>query len=323
MRSVAIRLFQNFTGNAYLLLIVAPLLWGGNAVAGRLAITDWQPFTLTSVRWLCAVLLLYPFAIGPMRRDWPLLRKNLPILFALGAFGMAAFNLMMYLALNTTTAINVSIEQAAMPVLIMLANFLFLSQRVNLLQIVGLVLTLSGVLVTSTSGEPLRFFSEGLNRGDAIMLVGCLFYAAYTFGLRWRPQVHWMSFLWVIALSAFIMTIPFAAWEFSQGGQNMPGPKGLLVLLYAVIFPTVVSQLSYARGVEMIGSNRAGLFINLVPIFGSLLAVLVLGEQFEWYHLAGLVLVLGGIGLSEHAADKSSQVLGGPGNSQPQSQGTD
>jgi drug/metabolite transporter (DMT)-like permease len=290
--------------NAYLLLIIAPLLWGGNAVAGRLATLDWQPFTLTSLRWLCAAIYLLPFAIGPLKRDWPILKSRLWLLFLMGGFGMAMFNLSMYWALTYTTAINVSIEQASMPMLIMLANFIFLSQRVRWLQIVGLILTLTGVLVTATAGEPGRFFSEGLNRGDAIMLVGCLFYAGYTFGLRWRPAIHWMSFMWVISASAFIITIPFAGWELAQVGFAMPGFGGWMVLLYVIIFPTVISQLAFARGVEMIGANRAGLFVNLVPIFGSLLAVLILNEQFRWFHLAGLTLVLAGITLAERAAEK-------------------
>lgn len=296
--------FRGVVSNAYLLLIIAPLLWGGNAVAGRLATADWQPFTLTSARWLCAAILLFPFAIGPMKRDWPILKSKLWLLFLLGGFGMAMFNLFMYWALTYTTAINVSIEQASMPMLIMLANFIFLSQRVRWLQIAGLLLTLTGVLVTATAGEPGRFFSEGLNQGDAIMLVGCLFYAGYTFGLRWRPAIHWMSFMWVISISAFIITTPFAGWELAQGQFTMPGFNGWLVLLYVLIFPTVISQLAFARGVEMIGGNRAGLFVNLVPIFGSLLAVLILKEQFRWFHLAGLVLVLAGITLAERAAEK-------------------
>ncbi len=305
MTALARGAIHGVASNAYLLLIIAPLLWGGNAVAGRLATSDWQPFTLTSVRWLCAAILLLPFAIGPLKRDWPVLKSKLWLLFLLGGFGMAMFNLFMYWALTYTTAINVSIEQASMPMLIMLANFIFLSQRVRWLQIVGLILTLFGVLVTATAGEPGQFFSEGLNKGDAIMLVGCLFYAGYTFGLRWRPAIHWMSFMWVIAVSAFIITIPFAGWELAQGEFTMPSLSGWLVLVYVLIFPTIISQLAFARGVEMIGGNRAGLFVNLVPIFGSLLAVLILNEQFRWFHLAGLMLVLAGITLAERAAEKS------------------
>lgn len=305
MKVLAKNAFQGTINNAYLLLILAPLLWGGNAVAGRMATADWHPFTITSLRWLCAAIFLLPFAIGPMKRDWLVLKRHWLTLFLLGSLGMAAFNLLMYLALNYTTAINVSIEQASMPMLIMLANFFILSQRVRWLQIVGLLLTLLGVLVTTTAGDPARFFSEGLNRGDAIMLFACLFYAGYTFGLRWRPPIHWMSFMWAIAVSAFIMTIPFTAWELGQKGFSMPSSTGWWVLVYVMIFPTVVSQLSYARGVELLGSNRAGLFLNLVPIFGSLLAVLILRENFHWYHFVGLALVLAGIGLAERSADKN------------------
>lgn len=293
-------------GNAWLLLTLAPLLWGGNAVAGKLATADWSPFTLTMVRWGCAALLLTPFAWRPLQRDWPLVRDSLPLMFLLGGVGMCGFNLLMFLALNYTTAINVSIEQAAMPLLIMIANFIVFSQRVRAVQLVGLALSIIGVLVTTTSGRPLDLLSGQLNRGDAFMLIGCVFYAGYTFGLRWRPPIQWLSFMWIISISALVMTLPFAAWELSQpegkGAWTMPRLEGWLALLYVVIFPTIVSQIAYARGVELIGGNRAGLFINLVPVFGAVLAVMILGERFAWYHAAGLALVLGGIMLAERAA---------------------
>jgi drug/metabolite transporter (DMT)-like permease len=301
---ITLMIARSVFSNAYLLLVLAPLFWGGNAVAGKLAVQDWQPFILTNFRWFIATLLLLPFAWRPLQRDWSLIRRTWWIIFLLGAVGMCLFNLAMFTALNHTSAINVSIEQAAMPILIMLANFLFLSQRVRWLQVVGLLLSIVGVMVTTSAGKPLQLFSVGLNRGDAIMLLACVFYAGYTFGLRWRPAVHWLSFMWLISLSAFLMSLPFAIWEMQQSVLpiQIPGTNGWLVLLYVVIFPTMVSQLAYARGVELIGGNRAGLFINLVPIFGSLLAVLVLSEAFHLYHLLGLVLVVGGILLAERAA---------------------
>lgn len=288
------------------MLVLAPLFWGGNAVAGKLAAHDWQPFTITGLRWLLTAILLLPFAIKHLRRDAAILRKTWLILFALGGPGMAMFSLLMYLALNYTSAINVSIEQAAMPAMIMLANFIVFSQRVTVLQIGGLLCCAVGVLITTTGGEPLLFFQQGLNRGDAIMLLACLFYAGYTFGLRWRPVIHWLSFMWVISVSAFLVTIPFTLWELSHSDtvfsiSNLldPGLRGWAVMSYIIIFPTIAGQIFYARGVELIGSNRAGLFINLVPIFGSILAVLVLRENFEAYHALGLVLVIGGIAFAE------------------------
>ncbi|MEM7256771.1 MAG: DMT family transporter [Pseudomonadota bacterium] len=286
--------------NAYVVLIVAPLFWGGNAVAGKLATLDWQPFTITCLRWFLTMVLLTPFAWPHMQREADLLKRSWPILFLLGAVGMALFNLFMYLSLNYTTAVNVSIEQATMPGMIMLANFILLSQRVSPLQIAGLLACVVGVLITATGGKPWTFFEQGLNRGDAIMLLACVFYVGYTFGLRWKPVVHWLVFIWMIALGATTTSLPLMLWELQQQTFTMPSLRGWLVMAYVVLFPTVVSQIAYARGVELIGSNRAGLFINLVPIFGSLLAVLILGEQFHLYHALGLILVVGGIMFAEH-----------------------
>lgn len=189
-----------------------------------------------------------------------------------------------------------------MPVMIMLANFVLFSQRTSALQITGLICSIVGVLVTTTGGKPWLFFTEGLNFGDAVMLLACVFYAGYTIGLRWRPKVHWLTFIWMISVSAFAMTIPFFVWEIQQQPFTLPPAKGWLVVGYVIIFPTIVSQIFYARGVELIGGNRAGQFINLVPIFGSLLAILILKEKFHWYHAAGLIMVVGGIWLAEKYA---------------------
>lgn len=289
-------------GNAYVLLIIATLSWGGNAVAGKLASTDWGPFTLTCIRWFLVVLVLLPFAWRHMVQDKSLIKKSLWYFMFAGGVGMALFNLLMYLALNHTSAINVSIEQASMPVFIILANFLVLSQRVTALQILGVVISIAGVLVTASKGDVFLILQEGFNKGDAIMLLGCFFYATYTFVLRWRPQVHWLTFMCLIAVGALIMSVPFALFEANQAGFAFPDKSAWLILLYIVIFPSIISQLSFAKSVELIGGNRAGLFINLVPVFGSVLAVLIIGEQFQVFHAVGMVLVIGGILLAERFA---------------------
>ena len=288
--------------NPYFVLVMATLFWGGNAIAGKLASQDWQPFTVTLTRWLIVAIILIPFAKDHIRKDWPVIRKNWLVLCLLSAFSMALFNLLMYLALHFTSAINVSIEQASMPAMIMLANFLILSQRISFLQMIGLLASIIGVLIICTGGDISSLFRHGVNRGDAYMLLACAFYAAYTFGLRWRPDLHWLSFIWVLAIGASAMSLPWAAWEWQTTGISMPGVTGWLVLVYIVVFPTIVSQIFYARGVQLIGGNRAGLFINLVPIFGSLLAILILREKFHFFHGIGLILVVGGIMLAERFA---------------------
>jgi len=294
-------------GNAYALLLLATLGWAGNTVAGKFATGGWEPFTLTCLRWFLVVMVVLPFAWRHLLNDRKIIAQKWWYFLGVLGFCMALFNLLMFLALNYTTAINVSIEQAFMPVLIILANFVLLSQRVRWLQIIGVGLSIIGVWVTSTQGELLSLFDGGLNRGDAIMLLACVFYAAYTFALRWKPPVHWLSFMCLIALGAFLVSIPFALYAIATNDLEVPAKADWLVLVYIVIVPSIVSQLSFAKSVSLIGGNRAGLFINLVPLFGSILAVVLLGEQFRLFHAVGMVLVIGGILLAERFALASDQ----------------
>jgi drug/metabolite transporter (DMT)-like permease len=131
------------------------------------------------------------------------------------------------------------------------------------------------------------------------MLIACLFYAGYTLGLRHRPAVPGLVFFAAMAVVAFVSSLPLIGLEMAQGAAQFPTPKGWLILLYVAMMPSLLSQIFYIRGVELIGPARAGLFVNLVPVFGALLAVVLLGEPFALYHALGLVLVLGGIWLAE------------------------
>lgn len=282
--------------------MLATLGWGGNAVAGKLATDGWEPFTLTCLRWFLVTLVLLPFAWKPMWSDRAIIARRWWYFLIVCGFPMGLFNLLMFLALNYTTAINVSIEQASMPLFIILANYAVMSQRVSSLQMVGVFVSILGVLVTSTHGKPLMLVENGLNKGDAIMLLACFFYATYTFALRWKPKVHWMSFIWMIAAGACLISVPFAFYESSTVDVSVLGKGEWFILIYVVIIPSIVCQLCFARGVELLGGNRAGLFINLVPLFGSLLAVLIIGEQFQWFHAVGLIMVVGGIMLAERFA---------------------
>lgn len=300
-------------GNAYLLLTLAPLTWGANAVAGKIASQEWLPFSLTCLRWGCVFLVLLPFAWRQLQREFYVVRKHALYMLLLGGVGQGGFNLCLYYALNHISAINASIEQSAMPILIMLFNFIFLHQRVSYAQMLGLCITIAGVVVTATSGDPRRFLTGDLNHGDLVMILGAAFYAAYTFGLRWRPPIGWMSFLIAMSAGGFLLTLPFALWELTNHFQDvelqifnapLPSMHGWLVLAFIVVFPSILGQLFYARGVDLIGANRAGLFINLVPVFGSLLAVLVLAERFQWHHAIGLILVLSGIAMAERSVKR-------------------
>lgn len=287
---------------AYALLLLTTLLWGGNAVAGKLAVGQVSPMLLVFFRWVLAVSILLPFTVPKLRQDWPVVRRNLPLLAALGACGFALFNIIFYVALNYTTAINVSIEQAGMPILIIVANFLFFGTRAGWLQLIGVVLTVGGVVLTASHGSPEQLLKLGVNFGDAIMLVAVVLYSGYSVALRLKPALHWQSLMLVMAISALITSVPFALWEVASGKAQFPTLAGWAITLYTALCASVISQVAYIRGNELIGANRAGLFINLVPIFGTLLSILLLGEDFHFYHALALALVFGGIWLAEHGS---------------------
>lgn len=287
------------TGQPYLLLSLTAALWAGNAIAGKFAVGHISPFTLTCMRWLVASLVLLPFAYPHIRRDWKRVRENLFFLFTLGAVGFALFNNLFYLALNHTTVINVAIEQASMPLIVFALNFVLFSIAVSWLQIAGFALTMIGVVMTVTGGDVSGIAAWNINIGDVYMMVAVLLYGMYSVALVRKPPLHWLSFIMVLSCSALLASIPFAAWEFLAGHAVPPDTTGLAVVVYTAIFPSIIAQLSWVRGLEIIGSNRGGIFINLVPIFASVLAVLLLGEAFLFHHLAAMCLVLSGVWLSQ------------------------
>ncbi|MER9919917.1 MULTISPECIES: DMT family transporter [unclassified Mesorhizobium] len=291
---------------AYLFLLLTTLLWGGNSVAGKLAVDHVSPMTLVFLRWVLAVAILLPIGWRTIREDWPVVRKHWFVLAALGASGFTLFNTIFYTALNYTTAINVSIEQAAMPVLIIIANFFFFRLRVSWAQIAGVVLTIFGVILTACHGDPRRLLTLELNFGDAIMLVAVVLYSGYSVGLRLKPVMRWQSLMLSLAIAALITSLPFFLWEVATGKVIVPDISGWVVIVYTAIGASVISQITYIRGNELIGANRAGLFINLVPIFGTLLSVLIVGETFQLYQALALALVLGGISLAEYSGRKMS-----------------
>ncbi|OXT02623.1 EamA family transporter [Notoacmeibacter marinus] len=291
---------------AYGMLTLTTLFWGANAVAGRMASGHVSPGMLTMLRWLVALIVLLAISGPRLRDDWPKLRRALPHLMVLGSLGFALFNILLYSALNFTTAINAAIAQGGMPVAIFLLNFLIFRMRPGILQIVGLILGLCGVAMVAAQGDPANLATLQINRGDALLLLAVLVYASYTVALRSKPAaLHWQSTMTGMSAGALIAAIPYAFWEAANGDLLMPDATGWGVVLFAAIFPSIFSQSLYIRGNELIGGNRAGLFINLVPIWGTLLAVIVLGETFELWQALSLGLIFSGIALAERFKPKT------------------
>jgi len=280
------------------------LFWGGNAIAGKLAIGHVSPMLLTFARWSVAFVILAVIGWPRLRADWPVLRARLPSLTLLAGLGFTGFNVALYTALGYTSAINVSIEQAGMPMLIFIASFLLFGLHVGPGQIVGFLLSVAGVLLTASHGDPARILSLDLNLGDALMLMAIIVYGAYTIGLRYKPDVHSLSLMFVLCGAAALTSLPFAVAEHAAGATTLPDAQGWGVIAYTAVFPSILAQVFYIRGVEWIGANRAGLFINLVPVTGTLLSIAILGEAFFLYHALALALVLGGIWLAEASGRK-------------------
>ncbi len=295
---------------AYLLLLLTSIFWGGNAVAGKLAVGHVSPMLLTAARWGFAAIILSVIGWRQLAADWVLVRQNALFLTVLGTFGFTVFNIALYSAVVYTSAINVSIEQAGIPMLIFLANFLLFRLRVTWAQILGAVLSLAGVALTAGHGDPARLLGLDVNFGDALMLIGVIVYAGYTVALRFKPAIRWQSLMIVLTGSAFVTSLPFVAAEFQAGSGILPDAQGWGVIAYTVLFPSILAQIFYIRGVELIGANRAGLFINLVPILGTLLSIVMLGEAFFPYHAIAMALVLGGIWLAETSGRKLADSRG-------------
>lgn len=287
------------TGKAYLFLLTTALIWGGNAVAGKMAVGHASPFLMTLMRWFVAFALIVAISVPQIRKDWPIMRRNWLYLLLMGATGFTGFNALLYSALHYTSAINAVIEQAGMPFVIFVANFFIFRMRATGGQVLGFMLTLTGIALTAANGDLQMLLSLKLNFGDLLMLFAVLVYAAYTVGLRFKPELHWKSMMAATAGGAMIAAIPLGVYEWWNGAAQVPDAKGWAVVAFIAIFPSLFAQTLFVRGVEIIGSNRAGLFINLVPIFGMLLSIGLIGEPLHLYHIVSLVLVLGGIVIAE------------------------
>jgi drug/metabolite transporter (DMT)-like permease len=289
-------------GRAYLFLTLTTLFWAGNVIAARISVGEVSPMLLITLRWFGSLVLLFAIGGAQLRRDWPVLRRRLPYLTAMGVVGLTAFNALFYIAAHETTAVNIGILQGAMPVLVLLGAVVLFRTKLGVLQFIGLAITVAGVVLVVSQGKLAVLEALNFNQGDLLMLLASLFYAAYALGLRDRPQVSPVSVLTVISAAAAIATLPLAAVEGLMGWTIWPSVDGWAVVFYVTVFPSVMAQLFFIKGVSLIGPARAGVFINLVPVFAAILAVAVLDEAVRLYHLGALVLVLSGLWLSERNA---------------------
>lgn len=281
------------------LLTLTAVMWASNAIIGQLAVGEITPFALVALRWLMVAAVMWPLYGRELRAHWPTIRAKLGVVVLMAVAGFTGFNTLFYIASIHTTGLNIGILQGAMPVTVMLGAFLAYGDRVGRLQMAGVAVTLCGVLLVATGGDLGRILSLAFNNGDLLMLVAIVLYAAYAVALRARPAVPGAALFALFAVIAAVTAAPLAVWEAAQPGYPWPTATGLGLTVLVAVFPSCLAQLFFLRGVDLIGPGRAGVYINLVPIFAAILAVLILGETFALYHALALALVIGGIWLTQ------------------------
>lgn len=280
---------------SYFLLILPPLFWAGNSVLARGVATLIPPVTMSFWRWFLALLVLLPFTWRQTKRDLPVIKQHWKIILALGTFGIASFNTLLYTAAHTTSALNIALTQSVMPVVIVVISFIFYRERITTLQFGTIVLCMLGAGYIVIRGDWQRFAHLQFVNGDLLMLLAVILYALYSVLLRQRPQIHQLSFLTATFSVGVVLLFPLYLWEM----QVVPLPQLtrpiVISLTYLALLPSIASYLLWNKGVHQIGANRAGLFINLIPMFASVLAVLFLHEKFQLYHTVGIILISTGL----------------------------
>jgi drug/metabolite transporter (DMT)-like permease len=253
------------------------------------------PFTLALVRWGGALVLLLPFAWRSLIEDAKTLRRLWWQTLLLGLLGVGAFNALLYSGLHYTTATNALLIQAATPPLILLLSWLLFHEWSNRRQIFAAGLSLLGVVIIVARGEPAVLYGLHVGIGDWMIIAAVFAWSLYTVLLRWRPPVHPSSFVAATFMVGTIAMAPLAWIEARSGIRIVWSASSIGAFVYVMTLPSLVAYLLFNRGVALIGAGRAGQFINLMPLFGAALAVLLLGEPLATYHLVGMALILVGI----------------------------
>ncbi len=285
-------------GHPYILLSLAVLFWSGNSVIGRTYAGEIPPFAMVFWRWVIAVILLTPLCLKPFLRDIPLLRKHFVYVACQGVLSISCFNAFLYWGLHYTTVVNTSLIQASMPIVTLFFSLLLLRKGISLWGGLGIGLSLLGVAWVVVQGNPASFGTLALNPGDLLILGAVTVWSVYSVLLSKKPlEINRFSFTWAMMLCGITFLLPFYLWEVSSGATFELNLHTLPAFAYIGIFPSVLSFLFWMRGVELVGANSAGIFLNLMPIFGALLGMVLLGESLQTFHYMGIAMIIPGIWL--------------------------
>ena len=290
----------------YLLLSLTALFWAGNIVLARYVAGHLPPVTLTCIRWIGVFLILLPFALPHLKRDWPALRAKLPLMVLLSAIGFAFNNAISYWAMQYTQALNALLIQSSGPLFVALWSLVLFGVRLTWAQLAGIIISLLGVVTIILRGDLSALASIRLNKGDVMFASSLLAFGLYSALMPRRPVTHQLSLISFTVACGALLLLPFSIWEYSTGRTLKFDAITMATLAYVVIFPSTLAYLFFNRGIALIGPNRAAPFFHLVPVFGSAMAILLLGEQPRLFHLVGYMLVLAGVVIASRRASAAA-----------------
>ena len=289
--------------SAFLLLALANLFWSGNWIAGRALRDAFDPVSLNFWRWVVAAVALAPFALPGLRGNWALIRRHAGILALLAFTGVALFQSLVYLGLRSTMAVNAVLLNSSLPLFMLLCSWVIEREHASPRQIAGMLISLAGILVILSRGDPGALLQLQLHGGDGWILLAMPVWGIYSVLLKRRPAaLGGLEFLFVISLAGVLMLAPAAALQALQAPPRWPTQAEALGVLYMGLAASVFAFVCWNRGVAVVGANAAGFTVHLLPAFGTVLAILFLGEAFAGFHAVGIATILAGVLLATLSA---------------------
>ena len=285
--------------SAYPLLTIAALRWSINFVVGRGIQGQLPPLAMAFWRWTIAFFVLLAFTWAPTWRQRAIIAREWKILVLLGVLGAGSFNTLVYIGLGSTTATNALLINSSIPVLIAVIGWLFMAQSVSLRQSLGILLSLLGVAIIIFQGEMAQLLDLRVDAGDVWVFFAMITWAVYTLLLKRRPaDLEPLPFLTATILVGALTNLPFYLADLMGGAQAHWNLASFAAIAYFGLFPSIVAYLCWNSAVAEVGATRAGVFVHLMPVFGTVLAIVFLGETFQAFHAVGFVLILAGIGVT-------------------------
>ena len=294
------------SNQGYLLIVITAIAWSGNTIIGRGVVDIIPPIGLSFWRWIAVLPIFLVFAWPHLRKDLPLVRENWKIVVVLALLSISVYNTLIYQGLTMTTAINSFLINTSRPVIIVLFSLIIFRERISVMMGVGLVLAFAGTGVIIVRGDLNVLQTLQFNTGDVWIFVATIAFALYTVIYPKRPNVHPASLLTACVLLGLIFLTPFFIWETITVGYVPLRIETFGGVAYLAIISTAVAYMSYNQAVENIGANKAGLVSYLLPIFGSILAILILDEIFQVFHGIGFALILAGVLVAARAKSRQS-----------------